>query len=69
MKDRPLVDEDLVLWHTFGVHHQVRPEDFPVQPCIFTGFKLMPSGFFDQNPGIDLVSETNGASCHAIADR
>ncbi|BAB52572.1 primary-amine oxidase [Mesorhizobium japonicum] len=67
--DRPLVDEDLVLWHTFGVHHQVRPEDFPVQPCIFTGFKLMPSGFFDQNPGIDLVGETNAASCHASADR
>lgn len=68
-QDRPLVDQDLVLWHTFGVHHQVRPEDFPVQPCIFTGFKLMPSGFFDQNPGIDLASETNGASCHARADR
>ncbi|USJ27691.1 MULTISPECIES: primary-amine oxidase [Sinorhizobium/Ensifer group] len=68
-QDRPLVDQDLVLWHTFGVHHQVRPEDFPVQPCIFTGFKLMPSGFFDQNPGIDLANETNGASCHARADR
>ncbi|UTD26269.1 primary-amine oxidase [Bradyrhizobium sp. WD16] len=68
-KDRPLVDQDLVVWHTFGLHHQVRPEDFPVQPCIFTGFKLMPSGFFDHNPGIDLVSETNAASCHAKADR
>jgi primary-amine oxidase len=66
-QDRPLVDEDLVVWHTFGLHHQVRPEDFPVQPCIFTGFKLMPSGFFDRNPGIDLAPEKNKTSCHAGA--
>jgi primary-amine oxidase len=37
-------------------------EDFPVQPCIMTGFKLMPSGFFDGNPAIDLPAETNEAS-------
>jgi hypothetical protein len=53
--------------HVFGLHHQVRPEDFPVQPCIFTGFKLMPSGFFGGNPGIDLAPDKNNASCHAQA--
>ncbi|UPJ79778.1 primary-amine oxidase [Bradyrhizobium sp. 183] len=66
-KDRSLIDKNVVLWHTFGVHHQVRPEDFPVQPCIPAGFKLMPSGFFDRNPGIDLVPDTNSGSCHAKA--
>ena len=30
-KDRPLENADLVAWHVFGLHHQPRPEDFPVQ--------------------------------------
>jgi len=30
--DRSLVDTDLVLWHTFGVTHIVRPEQWPVMP-------------------------------------
>jgi len=66
-KNRNIENTDIVLWHVFGLHHQVRPEDFPVQPCIFTGFKLMPSGFFDRNPGIDLAPDSNAASCHAQA--
>jgi primary-amine oxidase len=61
-QDRNLENTDLVLWHVFGVHHQPRTEDFPVQPCITTGFKLMPSGFFDQNPGIDVAPSVNAAS-------
>lgn len=66
-QDRPLENVPLVLWHTFGLHHTVRPEDFPVQPCISTGFKLVPSGFFDRNPGIDLAPAVNEASQHAKA--
>jgi primary-amine oxidase len=66
-KDRPIENEDVVLWHVFGLHHAVRVEDFPVQPCVTTGFKLMPSGFFNGNPGIDLPPETNSASCCANA--
>jgi hypothetical protein len=46
---------------------QPRPEDFPVQPCVVTGFKLMPNGFFDVNPTLDLPSDRNQKSCHAIA--
>jgi primary-amine oxidase len=60
--DRNLENTDLVLWHVFGLHHQPRTEDFPVQPCITTGFKLMPNGFFDQNPGIDVAPSLNKAS-------
>ena len=44
-----------------------RLEDFPVQPVIRCGFKLMPSGFFDRNPGIDLGPETDESSCKAGA--
>ena len=49
--DRPLVDTDLVVWHSFGLHHIPRPEDFPVQPVTTSGFALHPAGFFDREPG------------------
>jgi primary-amine oxidase len=52
--DRSLVETDLVLWHTFGVTHIVRPEDWPVMPVERTGFSLVPAGFFDTNPTLDL---------------
>lgn len=66
-KDRSIDGADIVLWHVFGLHHPVRIEDFPVQPCIETGFKLVPSGFFDRNPAIDLPPAKNKASCCAGA--
>ncbi|HMD47141.1 MAG TPA: primary-amine oxidase, partial [Acidimicrobiales bacterium] len=62
--DRPIVDEDLVLWHTFGVTHIPRPEDWPVMPVEYTGFHLVPNGFFDQNPALD-VPESSGGHCHS----
>lgn len=45
--DAPLEDTDVVLWYTLGAHHVVRPEDWPVMPCAYTGFHLKPIGFFD----------------------
>jgi primary-amine oxidase len=53
-QDRPIVDTDVVLWHTFGLTHVVRPEDWPVMPVERTGFWLIPVGFFDRNPALDL---------------
>jgi len=61
----PIEDTDIVLWHTFGLHHLPRPEDHPVQTCVVCGFTLAPIGFFDQNAVIDLPSQTNEASCCA----
>ncbi|MBY8976558.1 primary-amine oxidase [Rhodobacteraceae bacterium NNCM2] len=66
--DRPIVDQDIVAWHVFGLHHMPRPEDFPIQPCITCGFKLMPVGFFDDSNCRDLPWEKNTASCHAAAE-
>lgn len=63
--DAPVENTDIVAWHVFGLHHQPRPEDFPLQSCISAGFKLMPTGFFDRNPCLDLPWEGNEASCHA----
>jgi primary-amine oxidase len=62
-KDRAIENTDVVLWHSFGVHHLPRPEDHPVQSCVVCGFTLAPSGFFDQNPVIDLPPMKNAASC------
>jgi primary-amine oxidase len=52
--DRNLVDADIVLWYTFGLTHVVRPEDWPVMPVTPIGFRLVPAGFFDANPGLDV---------------
>jgi primary-amine oxidase len=66
-QNRAVENTDIVLWHSFGLHHLPRPEDHPVQPCVVCGFKLMPLGFFDQNPVIDLPRATNAASCCSSA--
>jgi primary-amine oxidase len=55
-EDRPLIGTDLVLWHTFGLTHFPRPEDWPVMPVDRIGFTLRPSGFFDRNPTLDVPS-------------
>lgn len=52
--DEPIAGEDLVVWYTLGVTHVPRPEDWPVMPVHRTGFKLVPRGFFNQNPAINL---------------
>lgn len=66
-QNRNIENADLVVWHVFGLHHPIRVEDFPVQPAVTSGFKLMPFGFFDGNPCIDLPPERNAAACHADA--
>ncbi|MFJ2756567.1 primary-amine oxidase [Nocardioides sp. NPDC087217] len=65
--DRPLDGADLVLWHTFGLTHFPRPEDWPVMPVDYAGFKLVPYGFFDRNPTLNVpASDAShcGSSCH-----
>ncbi len=53
--ERPLADQDIVLWHTLGVLHVPRPEDFPVMPVEYVGFHLKPVGFFERNPSLELA--------------
>ena len=45
---------DLVMWHTVALTHVPRPEDWPVMPVEYCGFHLIPVGFFDRNPTLDL---------------
>jgi primary-amine oxidase len=62
--DRSLESADLVLWYTFGSHHIARVEDWPVMPVARIGFSLMPDGFFDRNPGLDVPPPPRHA-CHS----
>jgi len=67
--DRALVDEDVVLWHTFGTTHIPRSEDWPVMPVEYAGFMLKPSNFFDRNPALDVPRSTPAAGhCAAAGD-
>lgn len=52
--DRPLERQDVVIWHTFAVTHDPRPEDWPVMPVEYAGFSLEPVGFFARNPALDV---------------
>ena len=52
--DRPLEGQDVVLWHTFGLVHFPKPEEWPVMPVDSCGFTLAPFGFFDRNPALDI---------------
>ncbi|MGH2886594.1 MAG: primary-amine oxidase [Solirubrobacteraceae bacterium] len=53
-QDRPIKDDDIVVWHVLGHHHIPRAEDWPVMPVAKLGFKLKPVNFFDRNPALDV---------------
>jgi primary-amine oxidase len=69
--DAPLENTEVVVWYTFGAHHVVRPEDWPVMPVARLGFMLKPVGFFDRNPALDVPRPTghsangHGGACCA----
>jgi primary-amine oxidase len=63
-QDRSIVDTNVVLWHVFGAHHEVRLEDWPVMPVAKVGFRLQPWGFFDRNPTLD-VPPSKSAHCRS----
>lgn len=53
-QNRSVDGEDIVVWHTFGVTHFPRTEDWPIMPVDHVGFKLKPYGFFDRNPSLNV---------------
>ncbi|SDZ42049.1 primary-amine oxidase [Herbiconiux ginsengi] len=68
--DRPLDGAELVVWPIVGVHHYVRPEDWPIMPIQHIGLRLEPDGFFDRNPALDVPPSRaahvvdGGHACH-----
>ncbi|GAY36273.1 hypothetical protein CUMW_021060 [Citrus unshiu] len=53
-QNRSLEETDIVLWYVFGVTHIPRLEDWPVMPVDRIGFMLMPHGFFNCSPAVDV---------------
>jgi primary-amine oxidase len=58
--DRDIDGQDIVLWHTFGLTHFPRVEDWPIMPVDTAGFKLRPDGFFDRSPVLDVPANEPG---------
>jgi len=63
--DRPIDGTDIVLWHTFGLTHIPRPEDWPIMPVDYAGFWFKPYGFLDVNPAMDIPESSQA---HRVAD-
>ncbi|GAA1638547.1 MULTISPECIES: primary-amine oxidase [Brevibacterium] len=63
--DRSVDGEDIVVWHTFGLTHFPRVEDWPIMPVDTVGFKLRPEGFFDRSPVLDVPAPDSGGHCCA----
>jgi primary-amine oxidase len=49
-----ILHTDVVVWYTIGVTHIPRPEDWPITPTHKASFDLIPVGFFDRNPALDV---------------
>jgi primary-amine oxidase len=65
-QDRDIDGQDIVVWHTFGLTHFPRTEDWPIMPVDTVGFKLRPEGFFDRSPVLDVPApaQAAGGHCH-----
>ena len=61
--DEPLVNQDVVVWYTFGITHIPRPEEWPIMPATHVGFRLIPGGFFVRNPALDVPACKTPAAC------
>ncbi len=52
--NRSIVNRDIVLWYTLGIHHAPSVEEWPVMSVVWHSFELKPYNFFDENPALDL---------------
>jgi primary-amine oxidase len=50
-------DRDVVVWYTTALTHHPHSEEYPVMPVETVGFSLRPSGFFSENPALDVPEQ------------
>ncbi|GAA1862649.1 primary-amine oxidase [Microbacterium koreense] len=65
--DEPLVGEDIVLWHTFGLTHFPRNEDWPVMPMDYAKFTMKPYNFFERNPTLNVPAPAPAHGCGCVS--
>ncbi|KAI3862856.1 hypothetical protein MKX03_013005 [Papaver bracteatum] len=58
-QNRSLEETNIVLWYVFGITHIPRLEDWPVMPVKHIGFTLVPHGFFNCSPAVDVPPSTS----------
>jgi len=46
--------KDVVVWYTLALTHHPRVEEYPVMSIDRLGFRIVPDGFFDSNPALDV---------------
>ena len=61
-------NQDLVVWHTFGMTHNPRVEDFPVMPVEITTVSLKPADFFEANPALDVPQSRQEGSRSVLVE-
>lgn len=54
--DAPVAGKDVVAWYTQGVTHIPRLEEWPIMTVHRASFKIMPRGFFAENPVLNVRS-------------
>lgn len=61
-------NQDLVLWHTFGMTHNPRVEDFPVMPVEISTISFKPADFFESNPALDVPVSTQAVNKSVLVE-
>lgn len=62
-------NEDIVLWHTFGITHFPSPEDYPVMPAEPMTLLLRPRNFFLRNPALDVPPSYSRTPSQVLAGK
>ncbi len=57
--NQSLEQHDVVLWYVMGLSHIPRAEEFPIMNVHNVSFSLLPAGFFDENPALDVAPAQN----------
>jgi len=61
--DQSLVNQDVVVWYTFGLTHIPRAEEWPIMSVTHVGFRMLPAGFFARNPSLDVPACKTADAC------
>ena len=62
-------DADVMLWHTYGITHNPRVEDYPVMPVEIMSIALKPADLFKWNPALDVPPSLQDVNKIVLVER